>query len=111
MTGRITYNPGQPHRCEGQPAADTLAPGTIWECDDCRQEWGVVTGAQYNCPLLGVADPHRAQPTREGSVTKERMKEWVTVKEASALVGRSERAIYEWIEKTTVSRPGRTVTG
>lgn len=53
MSGRIVYAPKIPSacergQCEGKPHAGGHQPGTIWECDECGQQWVVVHGAQYN---------------------------------------------------------------
>ena len=50
MTGRITHEATRHdrHGCEGMPEPSAYVPGTIWECDDCHQEWVVVRGSQYN---------------------------------------------------------------
>lgn len=48
MSGRIVHVPASAHRCEGKPLAGNFAPATIWECDDCKKQWVVVWGSQYN---------------------------------------------------------------
>lgn len=51
MPGRITFVPAAEHKCSGMPLQTKLdhrTPGTIWQCDECGQEWVVVSGAQYN---------------------------------------------------------------
>lgn len=53
MPGRIIHRPSTPtmHErlgCSGMPPADREAPGTIWQCDECRKQHVVVEGAQYN---------------------------------------------------------------
>lgn len=54
MTGRIIYRPAARNACTGptgcpdKPAFDGLDRGTIWQCDECDQQWVLVIGAQYN---------------------------------------------------------------
>lgn len=44
MTGRILSIPQHVHQCSGQPNPKRLKPGTVWQCDDCEQQWVVVYG-------------------------------------------------------------------
>lgn len=48
MSGKIIYTPQSTHHCEGKPAPEMHAPGTMWACDDCDAKWVVVIGSQYN---------------------------------------------------------------
>lgn len=50
MAGRIVFRPEAEHRCTELPKADELTPGTVWQCNDCENQWVVVEGAQYNEP-------------------------------------------------------------
>lgn len=54
MAGRIIYRPhlarecASPSGCPGKPNHLGLDHGTIWQCDECEQQWVLVMGAQYN---------------------------------------------------------------
>jgi hypothetical protein len=49
MPGRITFTPKEAHTCSGLPDDRAIyAPGTLWTCDECGQEWVMVYGSQYN---------------------------------------------------------------
>jgi hypothetical protein len=55
MAGSITYTPPVKTRhalvgCEGRPNARNYVRGTVWTCGECKQEWVVVEGMQYNEP-------------------------------------------------------------
>jgi hypothetical protein len=44
MAGRIVFTPQGEHTCTDFPPATEYRPGTIWQCDDCEQQWVVVSG-------------------------------------------------------------------
>lgn len=54
MTGKFTHIPSVKvqhstlYRCPDMPRAEDHITGSIWQCDDCDQEWVVVEGVQYN---------------------------------------------------------------
>lgn len=44
MPGQIISVPLQAHVCDGMPEPTNHVPGTIWQCDECSQQWVVVSG-------------------------------------------------------------------
>lgn len=53
MSGKIVYTPSvktlhERSGCAGLPNPNQHVPATRWQCDDCGQEWVVVSGSQYN---------------------------------------------------------------
>jgi hypothetical protein len=52
VSGRIIYTPKKAHICGGRPDVEDCLEGTVWECDECAQQWVVFQGMRYPDPPL-----------------------------------------------------------